>query len=161
TANNRTTTLILSSGKLQQITNPDGALHTFAYDTNKRVTGETFANTQNGWAYAASGTLNHITWGSSTSPSVSVLSPAGVQGLSTLAIGSALAKLTDPLGHVFLQGLDTKGRLTQDIAADGGQTNYVLDGNGFPTSVTDPLNRTTTYVRDAQEYITQETLPDG
>ncbi|MFL5242523.1 MAG: SBBP repeat-containing protein [Gemmataceae bacterium] len=164
TVNSRTTTVALdvTTNKLTQITNPDGGVHTFAYDTNKRLTGETFANTQHGWAYAASGTLNTMTLGSSTSPTVSVLSPAGVQGLgSTLVVGSALAKLTDPLNHITYEGLDAHGRPTLAIAADGGQTQFVRDANGYISSSTDPLNRTTTLVRDAQGYVTLQTLPDG
>jgi YD repeat-containing protein len=62
TVNNRTTTLSLDgSGNLTQITNPDGGLHTFTYDGGHRMTGETFGNLQNEWAYSASGALATIT----------------------------------------------------------------------------------------------------
>ena len=62
TVNSRVSTLALDThGNLTQITNPDGGVHTFAYDTTTNLhhlTGATFANLQNGWAYnAISGAL--------------------------------------------------------------------------------------------------------
>jgi YD repeat-containing protein len=43
TVNSRTTTVALdvATNKLTQITNPDAGVHTFAYDTNKRLLGDT------------------------------------------------------------------------------------------------------------------------
>jgi YD repeat-containing protein len=56
TANARTTTLALSAAgppyNLTQITNPDGGLHTFTYDSSHHPTGDTFGLLQDGWAYA-------------------------------------------------------------------------------------------------------------
>ena len=53
TGNSRTTTLAYSGSNLTQVTNPDGGVETFSYDANHRMTGQTFANLQNSWAYGA------------------------------------------------------------------------------------------------------------
>jgi RHS repeat-associated protein len=168
TANNRVTTLTLSSGNLSAITNPDGGLHSFTYDANKRLTNEAFGALQNNWSYSASGALGTIIWGSSPSPSVSTLSPVSVQGLApssgngTPVAGTVLASLTDPDTHVTAWQLDAQGRPLQQIAADGDITQWTRDpSTTWVTKVTDPLNRVTTFVRDSAGYVTQETLPDG
>ncbi len=57
TVNSRTTTFAYSGTNLTQVTDPDGGVHTFSYDTTTNLhhlTGETFANLQNEWAYNAS-----------------------------------------------------------------------------------------------------------
>jgi hypothetical protein len=46
------------------------------------------------------------------------------------------------------------------VAADGGATNWTYS-NGFVSTVTDPLGRTTTYVLDSQGYATLTSLPGG
>jgi YD repeat-containing protein len=168
TANSRTTTLSLSSGNLTQVTNPDGGVHTFAYDGSHHLTGETFANLQNNYAYSASGALATITWGSGSSPSVSALSPALVQGLAqaggsgTPAIGTVQATLTDPDSDVTAWQLDGQGRPLQQVAADGGITQWTRDpSTTWVTKLTDPLGRVTTYALDSFGYPTLVTLPDG
>ena len=67
TVNNRTTTFAYTGTDLTQITNPDGGVQTFAYDTNHRLTGDTFANTQDSWTYS-NDALASLRKGSSTSP---------------------------------------------------------------------------------------------
>jgi RHS repeat-associated protein len=168
TANNRTTTLSLdASGNLTKVTNPDGGVHTFTYDSGHRMTGETFGGTQNEWAYSASGALATITWGATTgaggvsNPSVTKLTAAAVQGLSTPYDGTVLATATDGLNHTTSTQLDGQGRPLQEIAADGSTTTWARDANGRVTAVTDALNRTTTYALDSQGYVTQTTLPDS
>jgi YD repeat-containing protein len=168
----RTTTLALDGSttpaNLTQVTNPDGGAHTFAYDGSRRVTGETFANLNNAWAYTSSGTLGTFTWGSSgpSNPSNTLVSPIAVQGLvaasgtGAAADGVAQATDTDPDGHKTLWQLDAVGRPLQQVAGDGGVTNWTYN-NGYVATVTDPLGRTTTYARDSAGYVTQATLPDG
>ncbi len=163
TVNNRTTTLLYTSTTtftLKQITNPDGGVHSFAYDSHDRVTGETFGLLKNGWSYTSSGEVGSITEGSSGSPSVWNITSLGSQGLTTLVSEGLWVSETDPLGHQTQEKLDSQGRVTQVLAADGGIWQYSYS-NGFLNSATDPLGRTTTYARDSQGYVTQETLPDG
>jgi RHS repeat-associated protein len=163
TGNGRTTSLAYDTAthpNLTQVTNPDGGLHTFAYDAGNRVTGETFANLNNEWAYSG-GALATITWGSASSPSTTALVPAYLQGLSAAARGPAAAVQTDALGDVTTLQLDGQGRALKQVAPDGGTTAWGRDANGFPTAVTDPLGRTTSYAYDGSEYVTLQTNPDG
>jgi RHS repeat-associated protein len=165
--NNRTTTLTLNSGNLAVIANPDGGLHSFTYDASAHLTQELFGSLQNNYAYSASGAVATITFGSSTSPSTLAVAPAALQGLApasgngTPAIGSALASVTDPANNTAGWVLDPVGRLIQQIASDGGITQWQRNSSGYVTLLTDPLNRVTTFQRDSAGYITQETLPDG
>jgi YD repeat-containing protein len=162
TGNNRTTVLSYGTGfRLTQITNPDTSLHTFTYDTNGRVTGETLGNVQNGWAYT-SGALSALTWGNGQSPSVTSAIPVAVQGLSAAVRGPATAQQMDSLGDVTTLQLDAQGRPLQRVEADGGVTAWGRNpANGFVTTVTDPLGRTTTYQLDSAGYVTSQVNPDG
>jgi YD repeat-containing protein len=118
TSNNRTTTLVLSGGNLASITNPDTGLHSFAYDTGHRVTGETFGGLQNSWAYRSTGQVGTVTWGSSSSPSSTVVVPAVVRGLTTaVPLPLATAAVTDANGHTTSFALDWGGRPTVVTAA--------------------------------------------
>jgi YD repeat-containing protein len=159
TGNGRTTTLAYSGSNLTQVTNPDGGAHTFSYDANHRVTGETFANLNNEWAYK-NGALATITWGSATSPSTTAVVLAAVQGLSA-AVRAAVAQQTDAASDVAQWQLDAQGRPTQETAPNGGVTTWARDGNGYVTATTDPLGRTTSHALDGAGYVTQQTNPDG
>ncbi len=160
TGNGRTTTLAYdASSNLTQVANPDGGVHTFAYDASHHVTGETFANLQNGWSYS-NGALATMTWGNSSSPSVTGYVPAAAQGLSA-AVRSGVAQQTDALGDVTQWQLDAQGRPTQETAPNGAVTTWKRDANGYMTAATDPLGRTTTYQLDGSGYVTQQTNADG
>ena len=161
TGNSRTTTLAYSSGNLTQVTNPDGGTPTFTYDGSHRMTGETFANLQDSWAYGSSGALGTMTWGSSGSPSVTTYLPLLAQGLSAAARGPVSATVTDALGYTTNWQLDGQGRTLQETAANGEVTTWKRDANGYVTSTTDPDGRTTTYALDTAGYTTQVTNPDG
>src|SRR5262249_39559038 len=124
TSNNRVTTLTLSNGALASIKNPDGGLDSFT------GTSETFGLLQNNWGYT-SGMLGTITQGSSSSPSVSTLTPLAAQGLGAGAKWTSVAAqatLSDPNHHVTSWQLDAQGRLLQQTAADGGITQFTRDG---------------------------------
>src|SRR5207245_2883832 len=56
--------------------------------------------------------------------------------------------------------VDGSGRVLQAVAADGALYQYAYS-NGFLTSATDPLGRTTTLALDASDYVTKTTLPDA
>ncbi len=57
TGNNRTTTMASTGPDLTSITNPDAGVQTYAYDSKSHVTGETFVNEQQQWAYASDGAV--------------------------------------------------------------------------------------------------------
>jgi RHS repeat-associated protein len=167
----RTTSLAYSGSNLTQITNPDGGTHTFAYDGNHHLTSETIGGTQNQWAYTSAGVLGTFTMGSSTGPggasntSTTTVLPGLTRGLSALVVGTVWASSTDPNSHTLQEQLDSQGKPTQSMAPEGGVTNYGYSLSGgqdaYVTSITDPLNRTTTFARDSAGYVTLETLPDG
>jgi YD repeat-containing protein len=164
--NSRTTTLVLSGGTLSTVTNPDGGVHTFTYDTNKHVTQEQFGpNLQNNWAYTSAGVVGTYTWGAVSVGGVTNLSrttyaPAATVGSGSLADGTVWGSSTDPTSHTSKEQLDSVGRTLQQIAPDGGITANTYS-NGYVATVSDPLGRTTTFARDSAGYVTQTTLPDG
>jgi RHS repeat-associated protein len=158
---------------LTQITDPDtsdagGGVRSFTYDSINHLLSDTFGLLANRWTYdSSSGLATGLRWGNSSSPSLSTLSPAALQGLAALVRAPsqpgavAQASLTDALGRVTSWQLDGDGRAVWQQADDGGVTTDVRDGAGRVTSETDPLGRVTSYQRDAQGYVTQETLPDN
>src|SRR5262249_8411118 len=145
------------------IQNPDGGLHTLAYDTGHRLTDDRLATLRTTYAYSSGAEAGFTEGDASTDSSAgrSTLSPAALAGLSALAAGPVWATGTDPLGRVTREQLDASGRPLVAVAPDGGATQYTRDGNGWVTKVTDPLGRVTTYTLDTAGYPTQEALPDG
>src|SRR5207302_8369 len=128
----------LSSGNLASITDPDGGVRTFTYNSSHQLTNDTFVTLQNNYAYGNGNILTTITLGSSSSPSVSKISPAVLQGFYTpgqmgqpspSVAGPIQAKLTDPDTHVTAWQLDGQGRPLQIIAADGSITQYTRDAS--------------------------------
>ncbi len=165
TVNSRTTTLTLSSGNLTAVTNPDGGVMTLSYDGYHHLTEEQYGLLVNNWGYSSAGTLATYTWGATSvggvsNPSVTTVQPAVTQGLSTLVAGTVYGSTTDPDGNTTEEAFDTQGNVVRTVAANGGVTTDVYT-NGYLTSETDPLGRTTTYALDSLGYVTQETFPDG
>jgi YD repeat-containing protein len=155
----RTVTLTLNAnGDLTTAANPDGGLHTLAYSgTSHLLTQDNLGVLQTTYAYS-SGAESSYTPGDGGHFSVS---PAVLSGLSSLAAAPLYATVTDPLGRVTRKQLDTSGRPTQEIAPDGGVTQWTRDGNGWVTKEVDPLLRTTTYLLDTTGAATMVYLPDG
>jgi YD repeat-containing protein len=66
----------------------------------------------------------------------------------------------DALTNLTRYQLDDQGRLLQQVNADGGIESWARDSAGRVSNSTDALGRQTTCQRDAQGYVTLETLPD-
>jgi RHS repeat-associated protein len=166
TGNGRTTTLSYSSGSgntnLTAITDPSpGGTDSFTYDANHKATSESFGGLQNQWAYSSSGALATLTWGSGSSPSVSKVAPAVVQGLSAAVRSPVSASVTDALTHTTAWLLDSQGRTLKQTDPNGAVTTWARDPSStFATSVTDPLG-TTTFAYDAAGGVTHTTFADG
>src|SRR5262249_32507623 len=80
---------------LTTITDPDSKTHTFTY-SNHRVTSEARGSSlANQYHYASTGLLDQVTWGTSSSPSVTTVSPVWSQGLSAPVLGDPVATVTD------------------------------------------------------------------
>jgi RHS repeat-associated protein len=160
TAGSRTFTSAVSGTDLQSVTDPDTRVHSFTYDIGHHLTRETRGALQNQFRYASNGRLDQTTWGISTSPTVTNITPAVVRGLGSLS-RTTDASVTDALNHVVAWQLDAAGRPLGHVDGDGAYTAWVRDTAGRVSSVTDPLGRVTTYTRDAQGYVTREDLPGG
>ncbi len=164
TVNSRTTTLTLASGNVTKITNPDGGIQTLTYDGNHRMTREQFGLLENNWAYSAAGVLGTYTAGAtyvnSANPDPVTYSPANTVGLTTAWVGTVIASTNYPDLSVSSIQLDGQGRQLQVTGRERNTTKFNYS-NGFMTSETDPLGRTTTYSLDSAGYTTLETLPDG
>src|SRR5262249_16656851 len=119
--NSRTTTLALSGGDLTSVTNPDGGVHTFAYDGSHHLTQEQFGTRlENNWAYTSAGVVGTYTWGAVSVGGVTNLSrttyqPAATAGLNALVDGTVFASSTDPTAHTSQVQLDSVGRTLQQI----------------------------------------------
>jgi RHS repeat-associated protein len=160
TVNNRTTSFAYTSSNLTSVTNPDSGVHSFSYDGNNHLTGDTWSNLQDQWAYQSNGMLGTYTLGGSGSPTTTSVIPVAAVGLSAAAAGTVLGSLTDALSDKTTWQLDSQGRPLVQTAPDGGVTTYT-SSNGYVATETDPLNRTTTYTRDGSGYVTSQTNPDG
>jgi RHS repeat-associated protein len=159
----RSVLLTQTGSDLTTIQNADGALQTLAYDGNHHLTDDRLSVLRGTYAYS-SGVETGFTTGDSSSDSSagsSTVSPAILSGLSSLAAGPVFASVTDPLGRVAREQMDTSGRPTLVLAPNGAATQLSRDANGRVTKITDPLNRVTTLVLDSAGYPTQVTTPDG
>jgi RHS repeat-associated protein len=165
TVNNRVTTLTLDlNGNTTNITNPDGGLQTLTYDLSHHLTSQQLGLRSDNWAYNSVGVLATITQGSTppgiTNPDHTEFYPALTQGLSSLVAGIVEGKSINPMGATAWAQFDGQGRPLAMSAGDNGVVTLTYS-NGFVTSETDPLGRTTTYSLDSADYVTQETMPDG
>src|SRR5207247_10939838 len=112
---------------------------------------ETRGGTQNQFHYDTYGLADQLTWGISTSPTVTAISPAVRKGLGALyrnledysgnGYWQVDASATDALAHKTTYQFDHAGTLLVRVAVDGGSTTYVRDSAGRVTSMTDPIGR--------------------
>jgi YD repeat-containing protein len=152
----RTVTLTMTGTDLTKITNPDGGMHTLGYDGSHHLTSEAFGGLSTTYAYS-NGEVSSYTTGTYGAVAVN---PVNAIGLSALA-ADMHSSVVHGLGRTTRYLLDTSGRMTQQIAPDGGITTLTLNGSGFVTSITDPLNQITTITRDSAGFATTITNADG
>ncbi len=158
----RSYTLAYTGLDLTSIANPDGGVETYTYDGSERMLSDVIGSLSNSWTYGPGGGEASATWGSAGSPGVSDLDPVDAQGLSAAVSGPVQALETDPTGDPAHVTLDAAGRPIAETQADGSTETWTRDPvTGYVTSQTDFLGRTTSFVNDAQGYVTSETLPDG
>lgn len=161
--NGNTTTLVRGNStqpiQITQIIDPVGRALNFSYDSFNRILSisDPIGRTVQ-YAYNSQGTLATVT------------DPAGNVSNYSYNTQNQLTSITDPRGVVFLQNsYDANGRVVQQVAADGGVTNfsYTLLNPLVPTSpvlttvVTDPLGNQMTYRFNPLGYLTQVTDPLG
>jgi len=119
----RTVTLGYTGTDTTKITNPDGGVHTLGYDGSHHLTSDTFGGLSATYAYANSEMSSYTqgTYGAAT------LNPVNLIGLSALAVDMH-GSIVDGLSRTSRFLTDTSGRLTQQIAPDGGITTLTLNG---------------------------------
>jgi RHS repeat-associated protein len=161
-ANGNTTTLVRNPSQpvqITQITDSAGRALNFSYDSFNRIVSITdpIGRTVQ-YTYNAQGTLATAT------------DPAGNISSYSYNPQNQMTSVTDGRGIVFLQNTyDANGRVTQQVAADGGITTFaytllnplVSTSPVQSTTVTDSLGNQTTYRFNPQGYVIAVTDPLG
>jgi RHS repeat-associated protein len=149
-----------SHGNLTSIIDENGNSRTLGYDSNHHVTSDSWAPFNASFTYnATTGLLTQVNEGlGSTYTIVS----AAAAGLGTIGSGPAWAKVTDALSHTTKYLLDSRGRLLQQVLADGtSTTSYQRNSAGDVTVMVDPLHHPTSYSYNASGDLVQVTYADG
>jgi YD repeat-containing protein len=129
------------SGNLKQLTDVDSTTRTFNYDTAHHLTEDQWAPLDALFSYdPSSGLLTSVNRGLGTTYRIT---PAAAIGLSTAGTGAALASITDGLNHTTKYQVDLRGRLLEQIQADGTFSSNVRDSAGQVTLSIDALGRPT------------------
>src|SRR5207247_8226685 len=131
------TVTVDGSGDLTNLTNPDGGLRTFTYDSSHRMTNDKFSLLNATFAYDANnGTLSTVTLDTSVTLGVS---PANEPALTTSTAKNAnqtVAVLTDALSRATTYTLNTLGQPIQIQTADGATRQWTRDFAGSMVSST-------------------------
>jgi len=147
-------------GSLATVTDPAGGITTYTYDAQNRMA--TIKNPrgltilQN--VYDANGRViqQQAADGGITKFAYTLLNPS----VSTSPV--LLTTVTDPVGNPTIYHFSPQGFLIDRTDALGEKTIYQLDpGTNQVLSVTDPLNRTTTYTYDSAGNVTSTTRLAG
>jgi YD repeat-containing protein len=141
----------------------NGAVSTWAYDPKTGYPTEIkdAEAVANGWpgttlAYQT-GVDGHI------ADLIAKQSPEGRRWTFSYTTEGDLATVTDPIGNTTADpddyttryDYDTFGQLTAATDANGHTTRYpTYDDSGYPTTITDPLNNTTTFAYDKRGNVT-------
>ncbi len=178
-ANRVTSFTYNGSGRLEKITDPDGAGHTFTYDSSSgrmNTLVDPLSNTTT-FTYNFAGRMTMVTRPDSTTETFKALQlqslcdsgecTSGQPGAALLA-AEAVSDYTDPRGNAWDTRLDWWGFGTTTQLTDPlGQTTpaghmsvYHRDANGSLTAVTDRLSRNEALALDAKANPTKITHPD-
>jgi RHS repeat-associated protein len=165
-----TTVTVDSSGNLTGITDPDSASVAYGYSTpsNHRITTEVSPNASTATVtYDSFGrTQSEALFGATGTTGVAVAQEEGL--LAAGATGPLLQKakpdgtVTDPNGRTASFTFESMYHPIDQRDGAGASSYEVLDSqHGWPTSVTDPLSRTTTYSYDSSGNVTGVTRFDA
>jgi YD repeat-containing protein len=152
------------SGQLTQITDMDGSLRTFSYDSLNRLTNERRGQLSVTYAYdTATGGLSSVDYGLGTTYTYA---PANAKALRTnpaVSLSQVTGDVIDPRNFPTTHTLDLMGRLLQLKLPDGATHTWARNDHGQVTLYTDPLNRVTTYTyaMPANGDVTRIDYPDG
>jgi RHS repeat-associated protein len=163
---NRTLTMTHNaSNDLTGITDADGSLRTFTYDSSHHLVNEQWGPLNITYTYDS--TVGEISGFNEGGGNVYAITPANEAGLAispAISLNQVVGTVTDPLGYKTTYTLDTLGRLTKLQTPDGATQSWKRDVHEQTTAYTDALNRVTTYVYDyntGKGDLTQVTNPDA
>lgn len=154
-----------SVGDLTGITAADGSQRTFTYDAGHHLTNDRWLPLSASYSYdPATGLLNHIDLGLGSTLGVLPVVAQGLSSSTAQSAGQADASLIDALNQVTTYTLDALGREILVQQPDGAVQRWTRDFAGHVTSITDPLNHTTTYdyqYGSGRGDLVQLQYPDG
>ena len=170
TANGITSTTGLSvpfvrdaNNRITQITDPQGNVYRYGYDTNGNLVTVTYPNTPQPSTYTYD--ANHLYLSgtdarSNPLPTSSYFTSADTDP-SGLPLNGRLKSVTDAFNNTTSYAYNLATNTTTITYPDQGTATMVYDSYGMLLSSTDPLNHTTTNVYDANHNLISTTDPLG
>ncbi len=137
-------------GVLTENTDPEGGTTKYTYDSNRNLLTETDpkGNTTT-YTYDGYGNITSVT------------DPQGNLTTYTYNEYSQVTGITDPQGNTTKYTYNSKGNLTSITEPTGATTQYQYDTKGNIISITNPDNHTTTLTYDQYNNLTSITDPTG
>jgi RHS repeat-associated protein len=130
-----------TGGRITTITDPNGNVYRYSYDTNGNLA-----------SVSKPGVVNPITY--TYTPDHFLLTQTGPQGNTSSATyysDGRLQSSTDALGNVTQYSYNLATNTTTTTNPDGGVVIQTNNSFGKPISITDALNRTTTFTYDGNQ----------
>jgi len=164
-------TINSNSHKVTSIQNPDTNTRSFQYDSMMHLTNDQWGPTNTTLVYDSHGRVSQVQTGNNSlgqanNLSVTAAVEQGISGGTSLVNGVGVFTDALPLNHPVTYVMDTLGRLTGRVTADGASQTWVRNAAGFVTAYTDGMNHTTTFGYSGPNNAngpdrTSVTLPDG
>jgi RHS repeat-associated protein len=138
-------------GRITQITDLNGNSNFYAYDGSGNLASVTLAGTTTPETYTYDAT--HLLTGNTD--------PRGNPTSTTYTADGRLQSITDAAGNTTRFSYNVTANTVTTTYPDGGIEVRTNNSFGNPLSIKDPLNRTTSYVYDANQNVTSMTDPLG
>jgi RHS repeat-associated protein len=138
-----------ANGHPLTVTDAQGNARSMSYDASGRVVQETDPlGNSIAYTYAANGMRTSV-------------NASGAVGSGVYDAAGNLVKLVDPVGRVTQFVVDSLGKSTATVFADGTQAISSYDEEGNLLTHTDPVGNTTTYQHDGSGRLLSIIFPDG
>lgn len=154
-----------------QVTDPDGGVGTFYFDTSFRTTDTVNpAGEHRRYFFDSNGNLDTIvdpageSWSITYDPDYNVTAvedPVGNPSSIEYSPDHLPTLVTDALGNTTTFSYDSEGNLLETVGPLGGITTNAYDSAGNAVSTTDALGNITTFTHDAAGNVLSETDPLG
>jgi len=140
-----------ASGRLTSFTDPAGSVTQYSYDSNNRMV-------------SATDSRGNVYLQNTYDPRGRVITQKNARNFATTFAyntpSAGTTTVTDPLGNVTKEVVDSSLRLIQEINATGGTTSYGYNANNLRLTGTDPLGRVQSFTYDANGNTTSITDPN-